>query len=208
MASAVEYEIEKSESKKSVKVNKCDKKCAHQSDRICYNEEDNKEVIRKIPEGATSGESTESVEDVDSLHSGESLFKTFAFDTQENDPDLEKCMSFWKNVLEKNIKPLKCTLLRNKKEEVKEEKAKTNEKDPCKEEETRKMWMEIYRDLQRRKLDKLKLVKGKTCDPCEEYIDEEQLKKQDVEDIKKLNEWKADKKKAASGSGKKHTKLN
>ncbi|EFA10065.1 hypothetical protein TcasGA2_TC012239 [Tribolium castaneum] len=206
--SSKEIEIETSESfgpKKITKSQKCDRRCAHQGDRICYNEEeDNKEVVKKIPDETASSESVDSIE-LDSLHSGESLFKTFNFEASDNDPDMEKCMTFWKKILAKNVKPIKCTLLKTKKSEDKEpEKVETEviqdkrkDKDPCKDAEIRKMWLDIYKDLQRRKLDKLKLVKSKKCEPCEEYIDEELLKKQDVEDIKKLNQWKSQKRPSA-----------
>ncbi|RZC32926.1 uncharacterized protein BDFB_002750, partial [Asbolus verrucosus] len=170
----------------------CNRVCVHEGDRICYNDLGDKGLVKKI-QGAenTNSNSTASLE-LDSLHSGESLFKTFTFDTQDSDPAIEKCMAFWKTILEKNVKPVNCSLLKVKKNRKKvtgEKKVKSIP--PCDHEETQKMWTSIYEDLQKRKLDKIKLVKKQKCDPCEEYIDEELEKKQQIEDIRKLNEWKS-----------------
>jgi hypothetical protein len=98
-------------------------------------------------------------------------------------------MSFWKSILSKNVKPIKCTLLKSKKPKEKVDKEEKTKLKPCEDEETKKMWLNIYKDLQRRKLDKLKLMKKQICDPCADYIDEEYEKKQEKEDIQKLNNW-------------------
>ncbi|KAH0809511.1 hypothetical protein GEV33_013280 [Tenebrio molitor] len=154
--------------------------------KISTEKEKNVSTSRSTNEEIVEQTSQEIIEKQDEI---KSLEGTFSFDTQDNDPDLEKCMSFWKSILSKNVKPIKCTLLKSKKPKEKVDKEEKTKLKPCEDEETKKMWLNIYKDLQRRKLDKLKLMKKQICDPCADYIDEEYEKKQEKEDIQKLNNW-------------------
>ena len=75
-------------------------------------------------------------------------------------------MAFWTGILGKNVKPIKCTAFQHKKPKPKrsEKEPQKSKPDICVDENTTKLLHDIYKDLQRRNLDKYKVKTG--CENC------------------------------------------
>lgn len=110
----------------------------------------------------------------DRIDSGESLYKTFSFEQGNNKSEIEKCIEFWKSVTEKNLRSVKCSIIEtqlNEKsqslcectesvEKVSKRKVagkRTTRKDKETPEITTNKWLDIMKELQRKKLDKIKV---------------------------------------------------
>nr|XP_023011498.1 uncharacterized protein LOC111501814 isoform X1 [Leptinotarsa decemlineata] len=189
------------------------RKCYRKGDVICYAKPENINMFHKQSQKKVDSESRPSLESdghTDTINSGESLFKAFTFEQSPNDEDTEKCIAFWKSVMEKNLSPIKCTIIENTKnrssitsQEEKSEEEEVNESNDNNEdvsakihEEYRNMWLSALREIQKKKLNEVELThktRCKMCDsitsPAEQYVqevDERAIKK----DIKELNNWK------------------
>nr|CAH7749662.1 unnamed protein product [Callosobruchus chinensis] len=164
---------------------------------------------------------------VERISSGESLYKTFTFAQSTNDEDTEKCIAFWRSVMEKNLQPIRCSIVENReyqpKDNVADEPYKgEKESDPkpktveTKQEvnieeqideklklvhkEYRDMWDRAIKQMQKQKLDKIKLVRRTRCKMCETLdarFDEDVCGDKATIDteIKDLNKWKSTAKK-------------
>lgn len=165
---------------KNSKLSKSYKIRINQTTRKCFNEKEDKKTLKTLSNTSLST-SLESL----SIHSGESVFKTFVFNSK-NDKELEKCIVFWENLLTKNIKPAKCVLLERK--QIKKQPKIRSQKCKCNcENKDNVMWQNIYRDLQKQNLDKVKLEYKTKHNFCDDYIDSKTY----VQKIEELNDWRS-----------------
>nr|CAI5861919.1 unnamed protein product [Callosobruchus analis] len=183
---------------------------------------------KQVPSTAASDSKS-----VERISSGESLYKTFTFAQSTNEEDTEKCIAFWRSVMEKNLQPVNCSIVENKEaqpkhteddeqckdqkkrdsktktEEAKEEvniEEQIDEKLKAVHREYRDMWDRAIKQMQKQKLDKIKLVRRARCKMCETLdarFDEDVCGDAATVDkeIKDLNKWKSTAKKKAYATG-------
>ncbi|KAL1506579.1 hypothetical protein ABEB36_005912 [Hypothenemus hampei] len=157
---------------------------------------------------ATQRTSVEPEEQMDEISSGESLFKTFTFNNGITKEETEKCLSFWRSVVEKNLEPIKCSIIENIEklkgdcDERKKEKCqkKRNIKKPSKLEThsdcatpQKNVWCDIMNELQKKRINETKLLMEKRCRFCG-YVNSppyetEDLEKQTLSMINELSTW-------------------
>ncbi|CAG9861981.1 unnamed protein product [Phyllotreta striolata] len=206
------------------------KKCVRKGDVICYIKSENIKTVTaggppKSAAAESVGSESKSRSSTDTTdQSGESLYKTFIFEESVNENDTQKCIAFWKSVMEKNLEPIKCTIIENrrkreKKPAIEETKTLSVEEPPdvnalIKEAtdkvhaEYKTLWLAALKEIKDKKLDKVKLVAQARCKLCEsmeipmeEYstdIDAATAK----EEVKALNKWESVSKRAKRGDKK------
>lgn len=176
MSSNGVQEILDSEDTELITTTKCKRKCVKKGDRICYSDVEGRQILKKIPDEENLSTSTHSL-DSDTIQSGESVFKvsknspnllqniykylqTFTFDPKEDSPDMKKCMAFWNTVLEKNLKPIRCTFVEKQKASKKEkanDEANKAADDLKKLDVQNQLWIEAFKEIQKKKLNQVKV---------------------------------------------------
>ncbi|KAK4875747.1 hypothetical protein RN001_012169 [Aquatica leii] len=146
---------------------------------------------------------------LDAVQSGESLIKYYYFDSSKYSRDINKCIEFWKSVMEQeNLKPVECIYtvsnfdFSSESEKISEEDENIIKVMSCNVEEPKQyIWYNALIEMQKRKMDELALAAcGPRCKLCEPEMGmskfktkqgknyaEEELK--DNEDIVCLNNW-------------------
>ncbi|CAH1999610.1 unnamed protein product [Acanthoscelides obtectus] len=71
-------------------------------------------VNRKTQKHNSTKTTLDPQKSMERVRSGESLYKTFTFAQSLNDEDTEKCIAFWKSVMEKHLEPVKCHIVENR----------------------------------------------------------------------------------------------
>ncbi|KAL3269496.1 hypothetical protein HHI36_008562 [Cryptolaemus montrouzieri] len=140
--------------------------------------------------------------------------QTFTFEQTRdiNDPETKKCIEFWKSVMQKNLAPIKCTLLDCNQKCEEKKKKRSSDSSELKHEPKKamskteknntvvngaKIWSQALKEIRRRKLDQLKLYVRERCEYCRDPFTKDlsnQLGVQSLEEqtteIISLNEWK------------------
>ncbi|CAH1999609.1 unnamed protein product [Acanthoscelides obtectus] len=186
-------------------------------------------VNRKTQKHNSTKTTLDPQKSMERVRSGESLYKTFTFAQSLNDEDTEKCIAFWKSVMEKHLEPVKCHIVENREyqpaENFKEatyenekncEPEKKNEKVNIEDEvdeklklvhkEYRNMWDKAIKQLQKKKLDKIKLDTKSRCPMCQTLNTpfEENIcgnPNYTEKEIKDLNKWKSTSRKKTYATG-------
>ncbi|XP_076266908.1 uncharacterized protein LOC143200323 [Rhynchophorus ferrugineus] len=187
----------------SVELNNNLFKVRRKGDKIYQVDDENVTMLNNAPPSPPlQNQSAKSTElEVDDVASGESLYKTFSFDKALCKEETEKCIAFWRGIVEKNLEPIKCTLIgeannqttlkKDKKKKKKNLKQSTSEgeKEAAPKEN---IWFQILHELQKKKLHQTKLMMEKRCQFCE-YLKGEYETDDPQKDVKKefqeLDEW-------------------
>ncbi|KAH1026951.1 hypothetical protein HUJ05_000540 [Dendroctonus ponderosae] len=154
-------------------------KVFRQGDKVYQVPDENITMIKDTACPASSSIS-EHQENLDEVTSGESLFKTFAFDNAISQEETEKCLSFWRSVVEKNLEPIKCSLIENvanyqkqleEKRNLPAKKSKRASKEIVGEGTSKtkpkpNVWYEMLLELQRKRYKETKLLLEKRCRFC------------------------------------------
>ncbi|XP_050309368.1 uncharacterized protein LOC126745532 isoform X2 [Anthonomus grandis grandis] len=194
-----------------------------QGDKIHQIDDENVTMIKSGPPNVdTSHGSIEGDLNADEVQSGESLFKTFSFDNVISKEETEKCLEFWRSVVEKQLEPIKCTLietaLKNKEAEKKRESTSSSKKpkrsvqSKLKNEDEKPVisttkiesWNAILLELQKKRLHRTKLMLEKRCrfcgylssPPYQTSSPQAEIK----ESIKELDSWQPTSRKKSIGS--------
>ncbi|XP_030761526.1 uncharacterized protein LOC115886492 [Sitophilus oryzae] len=177
-------------------------KVRKKGDRI-YQLDDENLTVLKDPQFHSASESSEV--DLDKVSSGESLYKTISFENSLTKEETEKCVQFWRSVIERNLEPIKCSVIERINEKtaetkIEKDKKTTRKKNKKKESENelgklvakKSVWWDILEELQKKKLHETKLMIEKRCRFCH-YISGEYEQDPAVMDsekqIKDLDNW-------------------
>ncbi|CAG9766910.1 unnamed protein product [Ceutorhynchus assimilis] len=151
--------------------------------------------------------------EIDKIESGESLVKTFTFDQKISEEETEKCITFWRSVVEKHLEPIKCTLIENTKSKADaatQKKSTANGKPRKKStsivkdslesqvsksyEKGKNKWNEIILELQKKKIAETKLRLERKCRFCGYFnsppYESQDPDQQNKEMITELDDWK------------------
>ncbi|VEN36126.1 unnamed protein product [Callosobruchus maculatus] len=214
-------------------INQRFKKCVRKGDIVCFTNEENIHMANKPNKHAPTKAALDQPKSVERMSSGESLYKTFTFAQSANEEDTEKCIAFWKSVMEKNLQPVKCSIIEDKeyqpKDDVEDEPSKCEKQSDSKtkieetkqevnieeqideklklvHKEYRNMWDKAIKQIQKQKLDKIKLLRKSRCKMCDVLntrFDEDVCGDEATIDkeIKDLNKWKSTARKKAYATG-------
>nr|CAH7754121.1 unnamed protein product [Callosobruchus chinensis] len=117
--------------------------------------------------------------------------QTFTFAQSTNDEDTEKCIAFWRSVMEKNLQPVRCSIVENREYQPKDNVADGPYKGE-KESDPKPNTVELSRK-----------TRCKMCETLDARFDEDVCGDEATIDkeIKDLNKWKSTAKKKVYAAG-------
>ncbi|CAH0555920.1 unnamed protein product [Brassicogethes aeneus] len=149
------------------------KKCIRKNSAVCFTDYKVPGKLKKIFQTKIRSEE-ECSEESCSSSNVESQILSLHPGPQE---DIEKCVAFWEKIMQENLEPIKCTLIKGKKQRDKEKEEAIERKEVLElreavksvketEDKLKNIFIKAVSEVQKHKLDKLKVQAKKKCPQC------------------------------------------
>ncbi|XP_050504634.1 uncharacterized protein LOC126883308 [Diabrotica virgifera virgifera] len=152
-------------------------------DKIYYVKDENiwmndNEVRQSKPSVQKASNPSATKETENDIINSESSVKTFTFDEHQNSSETEKCIEFWKAVMERNLQPIKANIIRETVDLQRADSDITDEKKNREIEqavkratdnihaEYRALWTSLIQEIKANKLEQLKKSVKVRCQVC------------------------------------------
>ncbi|XP_072387917.1 uncharacterized protein [Diabrotica undecimpunctata] len=151
-------------------------------DKIYYVKDENiwmnDNEIRQSKPNVQKASIQSATKETENIINSESSVKTFSFDEHQNTAETEKCIEFWKAVMERNLQPIKANIIRETVDSHRTDSDLTHDKKNLEIEEAvkratdnihaeyRALWTSLIKEIKANKLEKVKKNVKTGCQIC------------------------------------------